>query len=88
MNNYRSVDYGVTWTEINVGIVGSAQQFVSSGTNLYARTYGGFFWSPVNGDYWIAINSGITKPSGASTPKLELELITMNFSGYLKFEAF
>jgi hypothetical protein len=67
------VDYGVNWTEINVGIVGTAQQFVSSGVNLYARTYGGFFWSPVNGDYWIAINSGITKPSGASSGALSVD---------------
>lgn len=65
VNNHRSLDYGVTWTEM-FGISGKLMQYIPSGSNLYARSTQGFYWSPSNGDYWITINTGITYLNGTT----------------------
>ncbi|MCX6304682.1 MAG: T9SS type A sorting domain-containing protein [Bacteroidetes bacterium] len=65
---YRSFDQGLTWDVVSTGFPSgnNIYQLVSSGSDFYAKTSFGFFWSPSNGDYFIGINNGISKPEGAA----------------------
>ena len=72
---FRSLDQGLTWELITTGFPSGSivYQLLSSGVDLYARTSHGLFWSPSNGDYWIAISSGISTPTGAGSGAISAE---------------
>jgi len=66
---YKSIDNGATWNTIITGLPSGfiVYGLTTNGTNVYANTSHGFYWSPSNGDYWIGINYGITDPYGAAS---------------------
>src|SRR5689334_22011726 len=53
---HRSTDNGENWTEPESGLTNDGvNQFLFSGSNLFAATFGGVFVSPDNGDHWTSI---------------------------------
>ena len=55
----RSSDYGVSWTEADSCLGGSANSLAVSGKNIFAGTDKGVFLSTNYGISWSAVNSGI-----------------------------
>lgn len=72
---HRSFDQGLTWDIVTTGLPAGFvfYQMISSGSDLYVRGSHGFFWSPNNGDFFIGINNGISKPEGAGTGAISVE---------------
>lgn len=58
---YRSLDYGKTWTPINLGAVNLyVSSFAVNGQSIFAGTKDrGIFRSTDNGDSWMAANVGL-----------------------------
>ena len=61
MGIFRSLDYGKTWTPINLGAVNLyVSSFAVNGQNIFAGTKDrGIFRSTDNGDSWMAANVGL-----------------------------
>ena len=59
---FRSDDEGDTWTRITAeDMVHTAEALATSGTTLYASTFGGgVFRSKDRGDSWTVVNNGLT----------------------------
>ena len=59
---FRSDDEGDTWTRITAeDMVHTVEALVTSGTTLYASTFGGgVFRSEDRGDSWTVVNNGLT----------------------------
>jgi hypothetical protein len=72
---HRSFDQGLTWDKVSTGLPAGfvIYQMISSGSDLYVRGSHGFYWSPNNGDYFISINNGISKPEGAGSGAISVE---------------
>ena len=58
-----AINANAQWVQMNGPDRGFVYSFASSGTNIFAGTYGGgVFRSTNNGEKWFAINNGLTNP--------------------------
>ncbi len=81
---FRSADQGATWSLFTTGFPSGCviYEMISSNSNLFARTSHGYYWSPVNGEFWVAILNGVTTPNGAANGAISADGSVLYASTY------
>ena len=57
---YKSSDKGITWIPCPLGVTGHIYSIGTFGSNVYACTNTGIYLSDSYGEYWGAVNQGLT----------------------------